>query len=230
VASISVVPVGLTKWREGLYPLEPFTPDDAANVLEQVGQWQNKFFEEHGTRLVFPADELYIKAGAELPAYEEYEDFLQIENGVGLLTQFLHEFREYLDTDGGMLDRLWKGRLPRTVSIATGKCAAGYIGQLAKTLERRYNGLQINVYAIENEFFGENVTVTGLLTGRDIAGQLKGRPMGSELLISRSMLKSDEELFLDDYTIDGLSLALGKKVTVVDNDGADFINRALGTT
>ena len=207
MASISVVPVGLTKWREGLYPLEPFTPDDAANVLEQVGQWQNKFFEEHGTRLVFPADELYIKAGAELPAYEEYEDFLQIENGVGLLTQFLHEFREYLDTDGGMLDRLWKGRLPRTVSIATGKCAAGYIGQLAKTLERRYNGLQINVYAIENEFFGENVTVTGL-TGRD-AGQLKKQADGQNCLFQEHA-ESDEELFLDD-AIDGLSLALGKR-------------------
>jgi len=101
---------------------------------------------------------------------------------------------------------------------------------MARTLEKRFDGLHINVYAIENEFFGENVTVTGLLTGRDIAGQLKGRPLGSELLISRCMLKSGEELFLDDCTVDGLSSALDKKVTIVDNDGAEFITRVLGTT
>ena len=230
IASISVVPVGLTKWREGLYPLEPFNADDAGKVLEQVGKWQRKCLEEHGTRLVYPADEFYIKAGVELPAYEEYEDFPQIENGVGLMTQFIYEFYRYLDTNGEMLDRQWKGQPARTVSIATGKCASGYIRQMARTLEKRYNGLQIIVYAIENEFFGENVTVTGLLTGTDIVRQLRGMPLGSELLISKSMLKSDEELFLDDFTVDRLSEVLGKKITVVDNDGADFADRILGTT
>jgi len=230
MASISVVPVGLTKWREGLYPLEPFTAAEACEVLAQVGEWQKKFLDEFGTRLVYAADEFYIKAGAELPAYEEYEDFPQIENGVGMMKQFMYEFDDFLDTNGSMLDSRWNGEPPRTVSIATGRCAAGYIKGMARTLEKRFDGLHINVYAIENEFFGENVTVTGLLTGRDIAGQLKGRPLGSELLISRCMLKSGEELFLDDCTVDGLSSALDKKVTIVDNDGAEFITRVLGTT
>ncbi|HPP36465.1 MAG TPA: DUF512 domain-containing protein, partial [Clostridiales bacterium] len=165
-----------------------------------------------------------------LPEYEEYEDFPQIENGVGMMKQFMYEFDEFLDTSGSMLDSRWKGGPPRTVSIATGKCAAEYMEKMARTLEKRFDGLHINVYAIENGFFGENVTVTGLLTGRDIADQLKGRMLGSELLISRCMLKSGEELFLDDCTVDGLSSVLDKKVTIVDNDGADFITRVLGTT
>ncbi|HOQ06891.1 MAG TPA: DUF512 domain-containing protein [Clostridiales bacterium] len=230
LASISVVPVGLTKWREGLYPLEPFTADESARVIEQVEQWQRRFLDKFGTRLVYAADELYIKAGIELPSYEEYEDFPQIENGVGMMTQFMYEFDSFLEMYGSELDKRWKDQSPRTVSIATGKCAAGYIKKMARTLEKRFDGLHINVYAIENEFFGENVTVTGLLTGRDIAGQLEGRPLGSELLISRSMLKSGEELFLDDYTVDGLSSVLGKKISIVDNDGAGFVTRVLGTT
>ena len=230
MASISVVPVGLTKWREGLYPLEPFTADEAAQILAQVGQWQKKFLDEYGTRLVYLADELYIKAGVELPLYEEYEDFPQIENGVGLMTQFIYEFKRYLDENGSILDKQWKGRPPRTVSIATGRCAAGYIGQMTQMLEERFDGLKINVYAIENNFFGENVTVTGLLTGRDIADQLGDRTLGGELLISRSMLKSGEELFLDDFTVEELGSVLDIKITVTENDGADFIVKVLGTS
>lgn len=230
LASISVVPVGLTKWREGLYPLEPFTADESARVTEQVEQWQRRFLDKFGTRLVYAADELYIKAGIELPSCEEYEEFPQIENGVGMMARFIYEFDSFLGTEGGKLDMLWKRQPDRTVSIATGRCAAGYIGKLARTLENRFDGLKINVYAIENEFFGENVTVTGLLTGRDIACQLRGRPLGSELLVSRTMFKSGEELFLDDCTVDGLSSELGIKITVIDNDGADFITGVLGTT
>ncbi len=223
VTSISVVPVGLTKWREGLYPLEPFTSYDAGNVLEQVGQWQKRLLEKHDTRLVYLADEFYIKAGANLPSYEEYEDFPQIENGVGLMALFTYEFHEFLREQGKKLDRQFEGQPSRTISIATGRCAADHINEMTRILEKRYNNLKINVYAIENEFFGENVTVTGLLTGTDISRQLKGRELGSELLISRSMLKSGEELFLDDFTVAELSRSLGVQVTVVENDGADFI-------
>ncbi|HPP36851.1 MAG TPA: DUF512 domain-containing protein, partial [Clostridiales bacterium] len=132
MASISVVPVGLTKWREGLYPLEPFTAAEACEVLAQVGEWQKKFLDEFGTRLVYAADEFYIKAGAELPAYEEYEDFPQIENGVGMMKQFMYEFDDFLDTNGSMLDSRWNGEPPRTGRIATGRCAAGYIEGMAR--------------------------------------------------------------------------------------------------
>jgi len=228
VASISVVPVGLTKWREGLYPLEPFTSDDSKCVLEQVGRWQDKLLAQHGIRIVYLADEFYIKAGAELPPYETYEGFPQIENGVGLMTLFKHEFHKYLRSHAKKLDQKLNTLPPREVSIATGRCAADHIGELAQILEKRYNNLKINVYAIENEFFGENVTVTGLLTGGDILRQLKGRKLGSELLISRSMLKSGEEIFLDDYTVEQLAAGLGTKVTVAENDGADFIRKITG--
>jgi putative radical SAM enzyme (TIGR03279 family) len=227
VASISAVPVGLTKWREGLFELEPFTSDDAAEVIKQVSIHQKRLLEEHDTRLIYLADEFYIKAGIKLPSYDEYEDFPQIENGVGLMSLLSYEFDEYLRRHAVKLGRQWPSHAPRTVSIATGKCAADHIKEMAQTLEKRYNGLRISVYAIENEFFGENVTVTGLLTGQDIYGQLKGRELGSELLISRSMLKSGEELFLDDYTVEGLISSLSVKVTIVENDGADLIRKIM---
>lgn len=121
-------------------------------MIEQVEQWQRRFLDKFGTRLVYAADELYIKAGIELPSCEEYEEFPQIENGVGMMARFIYEFDSFLGTEGGKLDMLWKRQPDRTVSIATGRCAAGYIGKLARTLENRFDGLKINVYAIENEF------------------------------------------------------------------------------
>ncbi len=229
VASISVVPVGLTKWREGLYRLEPFDQKDAADVLEQVGRWQQNLLKELGTRLVYLADELYIKAGVELPQYSEYEDFPQIENGVGLMTLLLYEFDEYMKKHSKALDDFcssWAGS--RTVSIATGTCAFEHIKELAQILGKRYNNLKIHTYPIKNDFFGENVTVTGLLTGSDIFAQLKDKELGSELLLSESMLRSGEDMFLDDYTVEGLSNKLNKRVTIVENSGEDFIRKILG--
>ncbi len=228
IDSISVVPVGLTKWREGLHPLEAFTSGDAAEVIKQVSLQQKKLLDKYSTRLIYLADEFYIKAGMDLPAYDEYEDFPQIENGVGLMSLLSYEFEEYLSKHAAKLDRLWAGSAPRTVSIATGRCAADYIKKMAQALEKRYNGLQILVYPIENDYFGENVTVTGLLTGKDIYDQLKSKYIGSELLISRSMLKANEELFLDDYTVEGLSRELKVRVTIVENHGNSFVDKIMG--
>jgi putative radical SAM enzyme (TIGR03279 family) len=229
LASVSVVPVGLTKWREGLYELKPFDEQASAEVLKQVGGWQKKLLRELDTRLVYLADEFYIKAGVDLPAYEEYEDFPQIENGVGLMSMFIREFRTYTGKHGKKLDNHCARLMPgRRVSIATGMCAYPFIKQMAQELEKRYNNLKVEVYPIKNDFFGENVTVTGLLTGCDIASQLEGRELGSELLLSRSMLKSGEELFLDDYTVEGLCSKLGTKITIVENDGEDFAKKLLG--
>ena len=229
IASISVVPVGLTKWREGLYHLEPFDQKDANVVLEQVGGWQQKLLKELGTRLVYVADELYIKAGAKLPQYDDYEDFPQIENGVGLMTSLVYEFHEYMKKHLKQLDAFCSSCSGmRTVSIATGTCAYDYIKELAQILEKRYNNLRIETYPIKNDFFGENVTVTGLLTGGDIFYQLKDKELGSELLLSDSMLRSGEDLFLDDYTVGSLSSKLNKRVTIVKNSGEDFIKKILG--
>lgn len=229
VASISVVPVGLTKWRDGLFKLQPFDSEAATHVLKQVESWQKKLLKKHDTRLVYLADEFYILAGEKLPACEEYEDFPQIENGVGLMSLLIYEFNKYLDKQGKKLDRYFSKHYEnRTVSIATGICAYQYIKQLAQVLEKRYNNLKVTVYPIKNNYFGENVTVTGLLTGGDLFAQLEAQELGSELLISRSMLKSGEELFLDDCTVGGLGSKLGKKVTVVENNGEDLIKKILG--
>jgi putative radical SAM enzyme (TIGR03279 family) len=229
VASISVVPVGLTKWREGLYRLEPFDERVSSVVLEQVGGWQKKLLKQTGSRLVYLADEFYIKAGAGLPDWEEYELFPQIENGVGLMSMLIHEFHNYLRRHGRKLDKhCSKLDGIRSVSIATGICAYQFIKQLALVLEKRYNNLKISVYPIKNGYFGENVTVTGLLTGGDLYAQLTYQELGSELLISRSMLKSGEELFLDDYTVKALETRLGHKVAIVENDGEDLIKKMLG--
>ncbi len=229
VASISIVPVGLTKWREGLYHLEPFDPLACTEVLSQVGNWQKRMLSKYGTRLAYLADEFYIKAGAQLPSCEEYEDFPQIENGVGLMALFIDEFHGYIKKHGRKMDQfISKQSSNRRVTIATGFCAYEYIKQLAQILEKRYNNMKVDVYPIKNDYFGENVTVTGLLTGGDIAAQLENRETGSEILISRSMLKSGEELFLDDYTIQALETKLKKKITVVENSGEDLVKKILG--
>lgn len=229
IASISVVPVGLTRWREGLYRLEPYGSGDAADVLEQAESRQKRFLKQHGTRLVYLADEFYIKAGKALPPCEEYEDFPQIENGVGMMALLIDEFQEYVKKNARKMDRhAGKPGWARNVSIATGKCAFSYIKQLAQVLERRYNNLKVNVYPIENSFFGENVTVTGLLTGEEIYRQLKGLDLGSELLLSRSMLKSGEELFLDDVDVKGLCRRMKARIVIVENVGGDLVEKILG--
>lgn len=229
IASISVVPVGLTKWREGLHKLTPFDSVSSAAVIRQVEGWQDRFLSLYGTRLVYLADELYISSGIQLPGYNEYEGFPQIENGVGLMSLLIYEFYEYLNIRQDEIGRQFSEKHDsRIVSIATGICAYGHIKELAQELEKRYNKLKVTVYPIKNEFFGENVTVTGLLTGGDIVRQLENKMLGCELLISRSMLKAGEELFLDDYTIESLKSGLGTQVTIVENNGEDFIKKILG--
>jgi len=224
VKSISVVPVGITKYRDGLYKLEPYDRESAKVVVNQVESWQKKFLEKHGTRLVYAADEFYIMSGLELPQYEEYEDFPQLENGVGLIALFKEEFYEYLENLNVKLPKNYR----RNVSIATGVLAYRYIKEMAEDLEKKIDNLKINVYEIKNNFFGENVTVTGLLTGTDIVSQLSGMELGDVLLISRSTLKADENLLLDDYTVDDIEKQLNIKVCVAENNGEEFIRSIIG--
>lgn len=226
IRSISIVPVGITKYRQGLGELKPFNCERSKNVILQIEEWQQKLIEKFNSRLVYPADELYIMAGMNIPEYEYYEDFPQIENGVGLIAMLKHEFNEYLS----LLPPVVSGSeslTPRVVSISTGISAFNYIKSMAEELEKVYN-IRVKVYDIKNNFFGENVTVTGLLTGQDIISQLSGKELGEELLICRCMLKAGENLFLDDYTTDTLEKQLNIKITVVENSGKDFIEKILG--
>lgn len=221
--SVSVVPVGLSKYRDGLYPLEPFTKEDAQDVLRIIHGWQNKIYPEYGTHFVHASDEWYILAEEELPQEEQYDGYLQLENGVGMLRLLLDEFAEAMEED-----RI-NGRQARAkhITLATGRLAYRFIKQMAKQMEERYEGLQIDVIAIRNDFFGEMITVSGLLTGQDIMAQLKDRDLGEKLLLSQNVLKSGEPVFLDDYTLDDIEKALQVRIDIVKSSGRDFIEAIL---
>ncbi len=221
--SVSVVPVGLSKYRDGLYPLEPFTKEDAQDVLHIIHGWQNKIYPEYGTHFVHASDEWYILAEEELPQEEQYDGYLQLENGVGMLRLLLDEFAEAMEED-----RI-NGRQARAkhITLATGRLAYRFIKQMAMQMEERYEGLQIDVIAIRNDFFGEMITVSGLLTGQDIMAQLKDRDLGEKLLLPQNVLKSGEPVFLDDYTLDDIEKALQVRIDIVKSSGRDFIEAIL---
>ncbi len=226
LVSCAIVPAGLTKHRVGLYPLEAFTADECRQVIHQVEAFGDECMKKHGTRLFFCADEFYIQAGMPLPDEDYYEGYSQIENGVGMVTSLCTEFDAelaYLD------DYLPAYQAPRKVSIATGAAAFDTLRALASKLQSRVDGLTVKVYCIQNNFFGESVTVAGLLTGQDLAEQLAGQELGDELLYPAVMLKADEEIFLDDMTPAALSQKLGGiPVTPSESDGAKLLSAILG--
>ncbi len=222
VNSISIVPVGLSQYRDKLFPLKSFNKNTAVKVICQVEKWQEKMLQRFGTRVVFLGDEFYILADKELPYHEYYEDFPQIENGVGLIASMQYEFDKAITTLA-----LPEEPINRKISIATGKIAKPFIQSLCDKLEAVIAGLKINVYAIENKFFGEKVTVAGLVTGGDLIKQLKDKELGDELLIPVTMLRSDRDIFLDDISIEDVENELEIKVTLVENDGRDFIQKVM---
>lgn len=220
--SISVVPVGLTKHRERCEKLQGFDTKSSKTVIEQVSLIQRENKEKYGSNIVYLADEFYISAGMEIPEYSHYEDFPQIENGVGMIAQFTNEFNTYLKK---IKKQPSIGK--REVSIVTGKATYNFLCSMVKKLEMSYNELKINIFAIENNFFGPEITVTGLLTGGDIIKQLKGKALGQELFICEVMLKHDEDVFLDDVTLEQVEKELGVKVRKVKNDGKEFIDNII---
>ncbi len=223
INSVSIVPVGITKHRENLFELKPFDMESSANVIKQVHKWQNKLLKEKGSRVIYLSDEFYINAGIDIPKYKEYEGFPQIENGVGMVALLRQEVKEALKNKKNHINSI-----QRKVSIVTGRLVYKNILQLVDEIKNVYNGLEVNVYDIENDFFGPYVTVTGLLTGQDIVKQLKGRDLGQELLISRNMLRAGEHVFLDDYTVEGIEEELSIPIRIVDSSGSDFVNALIG--
>lgn len=211
VHSVSIVPVGLTKYREGLFELESFTPHHAAETIEQVNAFGEKCLEKHGTRIFFCSDELYICAGKELPPDEFYEEHTQLENGVGMIRLLETEFNSAL-----MLSEKPDG-VP--FSIATGVSVAPYFQKLICKAAEKYDNIKGTVYAIENDFFGHSVNVTGLVTGQDLINQLKGKDLGERLFISQNMLRRAEMDFLDDVTLEEASEALGVPIYPIEQDG-----------
>lgn len=219
--SVSVVPVGLSKYRDGLYPLLPFTKEDAKEVLHIIHKWQKKAYEEFGIHFIHGGDEWYILAEEELPEEERYDGFLQLENGVGMLRLLMNEFEEgYESLNGDERDR--------EVSIATGFLAYPYIQRMADRIMEKYPKSKLHVYGIRNDFFGELITVSGLITGQDLIGQLKGKELGEKLLLPCNMLRIEEQDFLDDVTLQDVKDALQVPVDIVKSSGQDFIDAVLG--
>lgn len=239
--SVSVVPVGLSKYREGLYPLEPFTKEDAREVLEMIHGYQQECMEHYGCHFIHASDEWYILAEQELPEAQRYDGYLQLENGVGMLRLLLDEFEEALDehrsaiASGGVRpgqsytgdtgeETDSKKEQIKQLSLATGKLAYPYILRMTQELCAVYPHIKVNVYPIRNDFFGEHITVSGLLTGQDICKQLQGQDLGEALLLPQNVLRSGERVFLDDMTVEELEKALQVPVNIVKSSGCDLIN------
>lgn len=216
VESLSIVPVGISAYREGLTELKPFDKESSANVIKQVSAWQKKFKEERGINFVYLADEFYIMAEEEIPHYPEYDGFPQIENGVGLCSSLRWEFEDALE----MCEHK---RVKSEKTVVTGYLAYDFICSLVSQL----GSDKINVKRIKNTFFGEKITVSGLVTGGDIINQLKGKNLGEYLLIPVSMLKHEEDVFLDNVTIADIEKELDIEVRVVNNDGFDLLDELL---
>lgn len=221
IESVACVPVGLTDHREGLTPLEPYNAEQAAAVLDIVVGFGDKFKAENGIRLVYPADEFFIKAKRDIPDAEFYDDFQQLENGVGMVALQRQEFEEALKF----------AEIPtaeRSITAVTGVDAAPFIQILVDELKEKWHNFNCRVIAVENEFFGKNITVAGLLTAGDIIKRLKGEELGSELLIPSCMLRHEQDKFLDDITLDEFKAAVGVKVRLCENDGQDVLDAFLG--
>ena len=225
MGSVSIVPAGLTKYRDGLYPLTDFSKEEAIGVINLVNEIGEQMLSSHGSRMFFAADEFYLKADIEVPSEEYYEGYPQIENGVGMLRSFMEDFGLAWEDISDMRDSLAEERI---VSIATGVAAYPMIESMAKKLESYIRGLHINVYEIKNYFFGESITVAGLLTGRDICDQLTGRELGEELFIPENALRDGEDVFLCGMTLGELSEKLNVKISISENDGYEFVRSMLG--
>ena len=219
--SLSVVPVGLTKYREGLYPLEPFPKEDCRAVIETVERWQKKAFSEYGLHYVHASDEFYIKAGIEVPEEKRYDGYLQIENGVGMVRSLYEEAK-------ATLRRMKKDGEKKPLTFATGLMAAPMLSYVHGLCEKKFPGHDIRVIGIRNDFFGPEITVAGLVTGRDLLSQLQGRELGDALMIPGCMLRSGEDVFLDDMHVSELSDALHTPVFVLKSGGDALVRVMCG--
>ena len=218
--SVSVVPVGLTKFREGLYPMEQFQKEDALEVLEIIHSWQKKMMDQYGIHFIHASDEWYILAGKDLPMEESYDGYLQLENGVGMLRLLGEEVKE------AVAGRAGDDRRIKAVS-ATGALAAPFIKKYMEMIHEKFPNVEVDVISIRNEFFGETITVSGLITGQDLIRQLSGRDLGEKLLLPCNMLKNEEDVFLDDISVEELSRKLNVEIVIVDEGGSDLVSAVL---
>ena len=231
--SVSVVPAGITKYREGLYPLELFTKAEAEEIIDLIESYQQKCFDEYGLHFIHASDEWYIIAEREFPEEDRYDGYIQLENGVGMMRLLMTEFAEVMEQlKNGEHYADLKENLNRTVTVATGKLAYPVLKNFAEELMKEFPGLSINVEWIRNDFFGETITVSGLITGQDLIKQLKekqeaGLLLGDSVMIPSNMIRSGEKVFLDDITTVDVEAALGSRVVICGPEGKDFVEAIL---
>ncbi|MBP3414839.1 MAG: DUF512 domain-containing protein, partial [Clostridia bacterium] len=218
---IAAVPVGLTKHREGLCPLRGFTPEDAGMVIDMCESYGMKAMESFQNTMIWAADEFYLKAGRPLPHAQYYAEFPQLENGVGLVALLRDEFKNAMEDAEG-------DDLPHDGTIATGVSAAPILSAMLDEAGKKWHNNKWRVCEIKNEFFGDSITVAGLVTGGDLIAQLKGRDIGGRLLIPAVMLRREGDLFLDGKSIDDIEKELAVEVVVVPNDGYELLDALLG--
>lgn len=235
--SLSVVPVGLTKYRDGLYPLEPFEKEDAREVITIIEKWQNYCMEKHGVHFVQASDEWYLTAELPLPEEERYDGYLQLENGVGMIRLLLTEFKEALDEicteekKAKLREKLaeqYPDNRYLTVTMATGRLAAPFLEQMAADFMQEFPEYKVQIKAIRNDFFGERITVSGLITGQDLVAQLKEINNLGRVTVPCNMLRMEERDFLDDWTLEQVENALQCPVDIVKSSGQDLLNAMLG--
>ena len=221
IHSVSIVPVGLTKHRQSLPQLNPFTREQALETIHMVNRYGETCINNLHSRIFYCADEMYIIAGLKLPPHAHYEDYPQLENGVGMMRLFMTEFKKAAATSKALTPS------DAPFSIATGTAAARYLTNLLKIAKTKCDKISGNVYAIENNFFGHSVNVSGLITGQDITAQLKNRDLGTRLLIPINMLRRGEDVFLDGTTVAELSETLGVPVKIIPQNGAALLHAIL---
>lgn len=218
--SLSVVPVGISKHREGLYPLEPFTKEDAKDVLDIIHSFQQQFMEEYDTHFVHASDEWYILAEQPLPDEDNYDGYIQLENGVGMLRLQEREFHDAL-----LSSEIAPASVKdRECTIVTGKLAGSFLKELVSDLNKYYPNVHVNVEEITNNFFGPRITVSGLLTGQDIIEQLKEKKLGEELLLPINILRSGEDVLLDDIHLNEIEKTLQVPIRIVKSNGKDLFD------
>lgn len=234
--SVSVVPVGLSKYRDGLYPLEPFTQEDAIQVIDTIEKWQKKCLEEHDLHFIHASDEWYMLAERPLPEEDSYDGYLQLENGVGMMRLLLNEFAEAMEE--ALAEPGYKEEVMQVlkdefgghhkISLITGRLAAPFLRQMAADFMAEFPGYEVEVVDIRNDFFGERITVSGLITAQDLIAQAKEKELGNTIAIPCNMLRSGERVFLDDQTVEDVENALQVPVIIVKSSGLALFEAMLG--
>ena len=217
----AIVPVGLTRYRENLYPLVPYNKETAGQTIDIIEKMGDECVKKHGRRIFFPGDEFYLLAEREIPSPEFYEDFSALEDGIGMIAYLTDDVGwklEELDTDESLCHK---------VTIACGEGVFPYMKRIMSMINEKFPNITINTRAIKNNFFGGGVNVSGLVTGGDLIDQLRGDDLGDRLIIPSSMLRFENDLFLDDVSTDDVERELGVTLVPVNNNGNDLVEAVI---